>query len=127
LRNLRVRRIAPSFAFFTVQTPEPGSPTPPAAAFLSVVVWPVFYVERDLQFDLNLWRYSAGAPAQSLVLAPTSYTFRVLEMLGLPAVVMDSGGPKYVVEHGISGFVSGNEEMFIECVSHLMSSKNQHR
>jgi glycosyltransferase involved in cell wall biosynthesis len=53
----------------------------------------------------------------------------VLEALasGVPPVVMDSGGPKYVVEHGISGFVSRNEEEFIEFVSHLMSSPDQHR
>ena len=54
----------------------------------------------------------------------------VLEALasGVPAVVTDTGGPKYVVDHGISGFVSRNEEEeFIEFVSRLMSSPAHHR
>src|SRR5262249_16511190 len=53
----------------------------------------------------------------------------VLEAMasGVPPVVMNSGGPKYVVEHGISGFVSRNEKEFIEFVSQLMSSRDQHQ
>jgi glycosyltransferase involved in cell wall biosynthesis len=53
----------------------------------------------------------------------------VLEALssGVPAIVMDSGGPKYIVDHGISGFVAGNETEFIEFVSHLMSSPAHHQ
>jgi glycosyltransferase involved in cell wall biosynthesis len=53
----------------------------------------------------------------------------ILEALasGVPPVVMNSGGPKYLVDHGISGFVSGNEEEFIEFVSQLMSTPDQHQ
>jgi glycosyltransferase involved in cell wall biosynthesis len=53
----------------------------------------------------------------------------VLEALasGVPPIVMDSGGPKHVVNHGITGFVSRNDGEFIEFVSHLMSSPDQHR
>jgi glycosyltransferase involved in cell wall biosynthesis len=53
----------------------------------------------------------------------------ILEALasGVPPIVMNSGGPKYLVDHGISGFVSRNEEEFIDFVSHLMSSPDQHR
>jgi glycosyltransferase involved in cell wall biosynthesis len=53
----------------------------------------------------------------------------VLEAMasGVPPVVMDSGGPKHVVNHGISGFVSRNEGDFIEFVSHLMASPAHHR
>jgi glycosyltransferase involved in cell wall biosynthesis len=53
----------------------------------------------------------------------------ILEALasGVPPIVMNSGGPKYLVDHGVSGFVSRNEEEFIEFAAQLMSSPDQHR
>jgi phosphatidylinositol alpha 1,6-mannosyltransferase len=47
----------------------------------------------------------------------------VLEALasGVPAVVTASGGPKYIVRHGCSGFVANNFEEFIAFTATLMS------
>ena len=45
----------------------------------------------------------------------------ILEALaaGVPAVVTADGGPKFIVEHEISGFVAKNDSEFIECVDKL--------
>lgn len=45
----------------------------------------------------------------------------VLEALssGVPAVVTASGGPKFIVEHGKSGFVAGDQPQFTEAVLRL--------
>ncbi len=46
----------------------------------------------------------------------------VLEALssGVPAVVTASGGPKFIVEHGKSGFVAVDQEQFTEAVLRLV-------
>jgi glycosyltransferase involved in cell wall biosynthesis len=53
----------------------------------------------------------------------------VLESLasGVPTVVMNGGGPKYLVEHGITGFVAKDEQEFIGFVSRLMTAQEEHR
>ena len=48
----------------------------------------------------------------------------VLESLasGVPAVVTNLGGPKFLVESGITGFVSASDNEFIACVEKLLST-----
>ena len=52
----------------------------------------------------------------------------VLESLasGVPAVVMSGGGPKYLLEPGVTGFVARDEQEFIGFVSRLMSAPDEH-
>jgi glycosyltransferase involved in cell wall biosynthesis len=45
---------------------------------------------------------------------------------GIPAVVMSGGGPKFLVEHGVTGFIAKDEQDFIGFVSRLMSSPDEH-
>ena len=49
----------------------------------------------------------------------------VLEALasGVPAVVTGSGGPKYLVRGGITGFVAGDEAGFLKCIVALAKSQ----
>ena len=46
----------------------------------------------------------------------------VLEALasGVPAVVTAAGGPKYLVEPGVTGFVAANPRAFTACVLEIM-------
>ena len=39
---------------------------------------------------------------------------------GVPAVVTDAGGPKFIVRHGVSGFVAANDEEFVERTAQLL-------
>ena len=39
---------------------------------------------------------------------------------GVPAVVTDAGGPKFIVNHGVSGFVAHSEAEFIEHTANLL-------
>lgn len=47
----------------------------------------------------------------------------VLEAMasGVPAVVTDGGGPKYIVQHGTDGFVAHGDAEFVDFTSRLMS------
>lgn len=51
----------------------------------------------------------------------------VLEAMaaGVPAVVMRSGGPKFLVEHGADGFVAEDEKDFIETIVRLIKNPHQ--
>ncbi len=53
----------------------------------------------------------------------------VLEALasGVPAVVTDAGGPKFIVDHGASGFVAATGDAFIERVAELIGNPGLHR
>lgn len=54
----------------------------------------------------------------------------VLEALasGVPAVVTNGGGPKFIVRHGESGFVAGNDSDFTQAVSRLvLDNELRHR
>jgi glycosyltransferase involved in cell wall biosynthesis len=42
---------------------------------------------------------------------------------GVPSVVMDGGGPKYIVAHEKTGLVSANEMQFIDHVTSLMNNR----
>src|SRR5262249_39440703 len=48
----------------------------------------------------------------------------VLEALasGVPAVVTDGGGPKYIVQHGSSGFIAHSDSEFVEHVAKLLNN-----
>ncbi len=53
----------------------------------------------------------------------------VLEALasGVPAVVSSRGGPKFLVEEGVTGFVAGNETQFLEAVVKLQRNLDLRR
>jgi glycosyltransferase involved in cell wall biosynthesis len=44
---------------------------------------------------------------------------------GVPAVVMSEGGPKFLVDSGVNGFVASSDDHFIQCVSTLMLHRDQ--
>ncbi len=50
----------------------------------------------------------------------------VLEALaaGAPAVVTDGGGPKFIVEHGVSGFVASSDREFVAHVAGLLENRD---
>ncbi|MFN0122446.1 MAG: glycosyltransferase [Blastocatellia bacterium] len=41
---------------------------------------------------------------------------------GVPAVVTSAGGPKFIIEHGVSGHAATDDDDFIDTVIHLMSA-----
>jgi glycosyltransferase involved in cell wall biosynthesis len=45
---------------------------------------------------------------------------------GVPAVVTTEGGPKYLVENGVTGFVAGSEHAFVEAVLTVMNNRELH-
>jgi phosphatidylinositol alpha 1,6-mannosyltransferase len=53
----------------------------------------------------------------------------VLEALasGCPAIVTDQGGPKFIIEDGVSGFVASTVDDFIARASEVMRSPELHR
>jgi len=48
----------------------------------------------------------------------------VLEAMssGVPAVVMSEGGPKFLIEHGVNGFVAEDEKDFVKIVLNLVKN-----
>jgi glycosyltransferase involved in cell wall biosynthesis len=50
----------------------------------------------------------------------------VLEAMasGVPTVVTSSGGPKFLVTHGATGFVAATPESFLQCVLHLAGDED---
>jgi glycosyltransferase involved in cell wall biosynthesis len=46
---------------------------------------------------------------------------------GVPAVVTASGGPKFLIQEGITGFVGANDAAFISAVKRIMSDPELHR
>jgi phosphatidylinositol alpha 1,6-mannosyltransferase len=50
----------------------------------------------------------------------------VLEALaaGVPAVVTDCGGPKFIVQEGVTGFIAATDEAFVESVAALWSERD---
>jgi phosphatidylinositol alpha 1,6-mannosyltransferase len=53
----------------------------------------------------------------------------ILEALasGVPAVVTADGGPKFLVQSGVTGFVAADDPSFIGCILQLMSDSVLHR
>ncbi len=53
----------------------------------------------------------------------------VLEALasGVPAIVTDAGGPKFIVRDGETGFVARNERQFAEAALQLIANPEMHR
>jgi glycosyltransferase involved in cell wall biosynthesis len=74
----------------------------------------------------------SNAYANMDVFAFPSYTDTfgnvILESLasGVPAVVTNGGGPKYLVQHGVTGFVAQSEADFIASVLRLMEDTALH-
>jgi glycosyltransferase involved in cell wall biosynthesis len=46
---------------------------------------------------------------------------------GVPAVVTNSGGPKFLVEHGVTGFVAESDQAFIDAVLTVMNDPALHQ
>jgi glycosyltransferase involved in cell wall biosynthesis len=46
---------------------------------------------------------------------------------GVPAVVTDAGGPKFIVRNGVSGFVARSDEDFIACTARLLNDSDLRR
>ena len=46
---------------------------------------------------------------------------------GVPAVVTNEGGPKYLIEPGVNGFVADTEEAFVKAVLDVMNDPALHR
>jgi glycosyltransferase involved in cell wall biosynthesis len=46
---------------------------------------------------------------------------------GVPAIVSNSGGPKYIVRHGETGFVAEKTEDYARFALQLMNDREQHR
>lgn len=69
---------------------------------------------------------TAYANFDLFVFPSTTDTFGnvVLEAMssGVPAVVTKYGGPKYIVDDGVTGFVANSNEQFISCVNRLVQS-----
>jgi phosphatidylinositol alpha 1,6-mannosyltransferase len=57
-----------------------------------------------------------------------TFGLAVLEALssGVPAVVSPTGGPKYTVEHGISGFVANRPDEFAPLLAAMMAQQGLH-
>lgn len=53
----------------------------------------------------------------------------VLEAMasGVPAIVTDAGGPKFIVRNGETGFVGSNESDFARFIMGLMADREKHR
>src|SRR5262249_35330092 len=68
----------------------------------------------------------AYANLDLFVFPSTTDTFGnvVLEALasGVPAVVMDKGGPQYLIDHDVTGFIARDEHEFIRFVLRHMTS-----
>jgi phosphatidylinositol alpha 1,6-mannosyltransferase len=52
----------------------------------------------------------------------------ILEALasGVPAVVTSGGGPKFLVRHGVTGFIAADDDQFIDRVCGLMENPDLH-
>jgi glycosyltransferase involved in cell wall biosynthesis len=46
---------------------------------------------------------------------------------GTPAVVTDQGGPKFLINSGVTGYVTGSDREFIARVISLMADPETHR
>ncbi|MFN3330645.1 MAG: glycosyltransferase, partial [Pyrinomonadaceae bacterium] len=44
---------------------------------------------------------------------------------GIPAVVMDKGGPKFLIKHGENGFIARNEEEFVDFSLKLFEDRKE--
>lgn len=72
----------------------------------------------------------AYADMDLFVFPSTTDTFGnvILEALssGVPAVVTSGGGPKFLVNHGATGYVASNESEFVDYVSSLLIDRAAH-
>jgi len=52
----------------------------------------------------------------------------ILEALasGVPAVVTSGGGPKFLVQHGVTGYIAADDDQFIDHVCGLMQNRDLH-
>ncbi len=73
----------------------------------------------------------AYANMDLFVFPSTTDTFGnvILEALasGVPAVVTNSGGPKFLVRHGITGFVTADDQSFVDYIASLVSNPQLHQ
>jgi len=71
----------------------------------------------------NLWRAFANMDLFVFPSETDTFGLVVLEALssGVPAVVTASGGPKFTVRHGETGYVANGFEDFVSCTERLMT------
>jgi glycosyltransferase involved in cell wall biosynthesis len=78
-------------------------------------------------FDENLARAYANMDLFVFPSPTDAFGNVVLEAMssGVPAVVMRKGGPKFLIEHGVNGFVAKDEKDFIETIVRLARNPHQ--
>lgn len=71
----------------------------------------------------SLWRAFANMDLFVFPSETDTFGLVVLEALssGVPTVVTASGGPKFTVRHGETGYVARNFEDFVDCTARLMT------
>jgi len=67
------------------------------------------------------------APKADCAARPEADVVQEALACGVPAVVTGSGGPRFIVRHGVSGFVTGSDAEFCERIVHMAREESLRR